>query len=132
MDQVLLILICVFLNLVPADATSVTIPSEKAEMRLTREDGGIWSMDGSPLHFHVKGTELTMTMKDKGQKLDLSEMAGIDKNTDWTKLKEINLGGRPAQILRKVDGFDLVLKAEQGDKNAPRSHEVRWKQPKAK
>jgi hypothetical protein len=132
MSQVLLILIGVVLNLVPADATSVTIPTEKVEMRFTRQGGGEWSLDGSPLQFHVNNTELTLKIGDKKQKLDLSKMAGIDKNTDWAKLKEIKLDGEPAQILRKPNGLDFVLKAAQGDKNAPRTYEVRWGQSKAK
>ena len=131
MSQVLIILIGVVLNLVPLDVTSITIPSEKGEVSLTKQAGGDWILNGSPISFRADGAELTMKAGGKEQKFDLSKMAGIDKKADWAKLKEITLGGRPAQILPKANGLDFVLEAEEGDKNAPRTYEARWKQSKA-
>ena len=126
MSQILITLIAVSLHLVPADVTTFTIQMEKGEVSLTRQAADEWKMNGTPVTFQVTHAMLTIKSGDNEQEIDFSEMAGVGKNTNWAKLKQVKLGGTPAQIERKANGVDFVLEAKQGGKGAPKTYQVRW------
>ncbi len=126
MSQILIILIGVSLHLVPVDVTTFTIQMERGEVSLTRQAADEWKMNGTPVTFQVTHAILTIESGGNEQKTDFSEMAGVGKHTNWAKLKQVKLGGTPAQIERKANGVDFVLKAQQGGKGAPHTYQVRW------
>ena len=130
MSEVLVILIGVALNFVPADATTLNIQVERGQIRLEKQADGGWNMGGGPINFSADHAEVTINAGGEAQKLDFAKRAGIPENSDWTKLKEIRLRGTPAQIERKDNGLDVVRKAE-GDEAAPQTFRVRW-EPVAK
>ena len=125
MSQILIILIGVSLHLVPADVTTFTIQMERGEVSLTRQAADEWKMNGTPITFQVTHAMLTIKRGGNEQKIDFSEMADVGKNTNWAKLKQVKLGGTPAQIARKANGVDFVLEAKQG-KGVPQTYQVRW------
>ena len=127
MSQVLIILIGISLHLVPADVTTFSIQTEKGEVSLTRQADDHWQINETPVTFNVTHATLVIESDGEKQEVEFSEIAGVGKDTDWAKLRQIRLGSVSIQIKRKANGVDFIMKATQGDKYVPRTYKARWK-----
>ena len=131
MMSILAILVVVVLNLVPSNVTTFNMQmNENDTIRFTRQSDGGWNAVKLPKNdlgtFYVDGAKLTMKGEGKKYTQDISTMLGVDKDTDWKKLKEVKFGDSPLQIERKEDGLDLILTEKDGDRETKQTFKVRW------
>lgn len=126
-------IIAIVLNLIPADVTSFTVEGlhEGKVLRCTQQAGGDWILadeagKGDRVAFRVDGTKLTMKDAGKEQTVDLADHLGIDKDADWSKIKELEIRGGALAIERKPDGLDLVFRPGKKDDADQRRIRVRW------
>jgi hypothetical protein len=127
------LILAIVMNLIPADVTSFTVEGldEGLTLRCTQQAGGDWLLTdeagkGDRVAFRVDGTKLTMKDAGKEQTIDLAGQLGVDKDADWSKIKELKIRGNVLAIDRKADGLDLVFRPEKKDDANQRRIRVWW------
>ncbi len=137
MMSIFAILLVAVLNLVPADVSTFTmVMHENETIRFTKQADGGWNAVELPKDdlgtFYVDGTKLTMKGEGKTHTQDLATMLGVNSKTDWSKIKELKMGGTPIQIQRKKSGIDFVLSHKKEDEVISRTFKVSWDSKKNK
>ena len=129
--SLLIIIVTIVLNLIPAEVNRFTVESieEEESIRFTKQDNGSWKAvvgeQEEKFTIRVKGTECTLSEGERTQTIDLADHLGINKKTDWENLKTLKIRGGSVEIGRKPEGFDLLFRDDVKGREDYRV-KVRW------
>lgn len=132
MISLIVIVLGVALNILPADVRSFVITTpERETIRYERQSDGGWEVtprteDGA--RFFARGTQLTIRAGGKEMAMDLAEVLGVTEDTDWASIKNIRYGDRGLAIQRPADGLDITIRPGQQHANGAGGdvYQVRW------
>jgi len=128
----IVIVVSIALNLLPPDVHAFIITTPEKETtryaRHPRGGYGVTPATADDAKFFIKGTTLTIKTHGQDVSMDLAQILGIRKDTDWKTINCITFGDKSIRIQRQANGANITIgpSKQQAAKEAVRLYQVRW------